>query len=110
MELREAMEVCSADGQLIGTIERVEGATFVADGQRLDFDAIERVEANTVYLWGKTNAYTPDDTEAAVREQRDRSQGLPNTDARLYVNDRAVTASMEERIPEEANTSRSSKD
>ena len=99
MDIREAMDVCSADGHLIGTVERVEGAGFVADGQRLGFDTIERIQANTVYLWGNTTAYNADDTEAEVQEQREQSQGLPNTDARLYINARDVSASMEERMP-----------
>ena len=100
MQVREAMEVCGADGGLLGTIERVEGTTFVADGQQLSFDAIERIEANRVYLWGKEAAYTADDAPAEALEQRERSQPLPNTDAQLYVNERDATASMEERMPE----------
>lgn len=103
MEVREAMEVCAADGTLLGTIERVDGATFVADGQRLAFNAIERVEANRVYLWGKATTYTADDTAAEVAGQQEQSQSLPNTEAQLFVNERAVNASMEERMPKAAS-------
>jgi hypothetical protein len=97
--VQPGMEVYGADGQPVGTVERVSEGAFFAAGRRLANDAIQRIEAGHVHLFGDSGTYAVEDggDEAAV--QRERSKGLPNTDAPLFVNEREVEASLEERLP-----------
>ena len=95
--LHAGMEVHGADGRQLGTIERVEGDTFFAAGQRLTLDAIERVEAGAVHLWGDRAVY--DTTEDQPQAAQSEGKRLPNTDDPLYVNEHNVEQSLEERLP-----------
>jgi hypothetical protein len=93
------MAVFCCDDQRLGTVERVgDGAFFVA-GQRVTLDAVERVEAGDVHLWGDSATYATFEAEDEAVVQRERSKGLPNTDEPLHVNARDVEASLEERLP-----------
>jgi hypothetical protein len=97
------MEVYAADGRGLGTVERVEHGALFAAGHRVTLDAVERIEAGRIHLWGDRGAYTVEgsDDEAAV--QWDRSEGLPHTDEQLYVNEREVERSLEERLPRDGH-------
>ena len=93
------MAVLCCDGRRLGAVERVgEGAFFIA-GQRVTFDAVERVEAGEVHLWGDSATYSAFAEDDEVVAQRERSEGLPNTDEPLHVNERDVESSLEERLP-----------
>jgi hypothetical protein len=91
------MAVRGADGQELGTIERVEGDALYANGQRITLDAIQRIDAGTVYLWGDRAVY--DAAENRGDAQQTQAMPLPNTEAQLYVNEREVEQSLEERLP-----------
>lgn len=97
VSVRVGMPVHSADGHQIGVVERVTGDSFFAAGQRLTLDAIERVETGGLYLWGDRSVYDTDEGAASAGPARDTR--LPNTDAPLFVNERPVRRSLEERMP-----------
>ena len=90
------MAVFGADGQPLGTVERIEGGGFVVAGQRIANDAIQRVEAGHVHLFGNGATYAGART---ANDKAQRSARLPNTDAPLYVNERDVESSLEDRLP-----------
>lgn len=94
--VQPGMEVFGADGQRIGTVERVENGAFFAAGRRLGNDAIQRVEDGHVHLFGNSGTYAGADT---ADEKAQRSARLPNSDEPLFVNEREVKASLEERLP-----------
>jgi hypothetical protein len=90
------MGVYGADGRRIGTVERVDDGALFAGERRIGNDAIERVEAGNVYLFGASGTYIGTET---ADEKAQRSRGLPHTDERLFVNEREVERSLEERLP-----------
>jgi hypothetical protein len=94
--VEQGMAVFGADGQPLGNVERIEGGGFVVAGQRIANDAIQRVEAGHVHLFGNGATYAGART---ADDKAQRSARLPNTDAPLYVNERDVEASLEERLP-----------
>ena len=98
-QLQEGMAVLCCDGRRLGTVERVgDGAFFVA-GRRVTLDAVERIAAGEVHLWGDSATYSAFDADDEAVAQRERSKGLPHTDEPLHVNERDVDASLEERLP-----------
>lgn len=96
-QLRAGMAVRDAEGQPLGTIEQVDDEGFVAAGQRLSREAIERIEDGTAYLWENRATYDPARSDATADPARTRQ--LPNPETRLYVNERPIEASLEERLP-----------
>ena len=102
IEVRVGMEVYGADGRRVGSVERVGEGAFFAAGHRVTMDAVERIEAGRVHLWGDKGTYTAERDEDKV-VQRERSKGLPHTDAPLFVNEREVERSLEERLPRDGH-------
>jgi hypothetical protein len=100
-EVRVGMAVRAADGGSLGTVERVAEGGFVADGRQIALDAVERVAEGQIYLYGGEAAYADADAPAERAEQREESKGLPNTDEPLYLNERPVEASLEDRLPDD---------
>lgn len=97
--VQTGMAVYGSDGQRLGTVERVgDGAIFLA-GRKVTLESIERVEAGEVHLWGDSATYAEFDAQDEDVVSRERSKGLPNTDAPLQVNAHDVEASLEERLP-----------
>jgi hypothetical protein len=90
------MEVYGADGQRLGTVERIGDGEFFAAGRRLANDAVQRVEDGHVHLFGESGTYTGEET---ADEQAQQSQRLPNTEEPLFLNEREVATSMEDRLP-----------
>lgn len=99
--IRAGMAVRGADGGALGTVEEVGADGFVADGRRIGFDAVAAVEGGAVRLFGSDAAYAEAGATDEARAQRERSQGLPNTDGALFVNERPVRDSLEERMPDD---------
>lgn len=102
IDVREGMEVYGADGRRVGSVERVGDGAFVAAGHRVTMDAVERIEAGRVHLWAEKGTYAAE-SDADDVVQRERSQGLPHTDAPLFVNEREVEQSLEERLPRDGH-------
>ncbi len=93
------MTVYGSDGRRIGSVERIDGEALVAAGCHVTLAAIERIEDGDIHLWGDCDTYTVEDGEDEAVVQCERSRGLPHTDAPLFVNEREVEQSLEERLP-----------
>jgi hypothetical protein len=97
--IREGMGVFCCDGRWLGAVERVGAGAFFVAGRRVTFDAVGRIEAGTVHLWGDSATYLASDAGDGAAAQRERNKGLPHTDEPLHLNERDVEASLEERLP-----------
>lgn len=51
-QIRQGMNVRTADGQVLGTVERMQGNTFTVKGQSISQSAVARVTKDGVYLDG----------------------------------------------------------
>jgi hypothetical protein len=49
-DIREGMEVYKTDGELVGTIERVDDTAITVNGQRIPLNELGRVVQDGVYL------------------------------------------------------------
>ena len=98
-KIRQGMTVFTADGQPLGTVERVQGQDFMVGGQAIAQTAVSRVTKDGVYLDG---SYAQGQQEGEMRipvaEERltvgTREVALGEVDIRKTVTEEEQTASV----------------
>jgi len=69
-EIRQGMTVYTAEGQALGTIERLQGTTLLVGGQSIARTLVARVTADGVYLDGSYAAADAQAIHVPVAEER----------------------------------------
>ncbi len=95
-EIRQGMTVYTADGQPLGTVERLQGTTIVVGGRQIARAMVGRVTREGIYLDG---SYASAADERAIR--------VPVAEERLTVGKRAVElgeATIRKTVIEEEQT------
>ena len=70
-EIRQGMTVYTADGKPLGTVERLQGTTFLVHGRQIERTMVARITADGVYLNGSYASATDErEIRVPVAEER----------------------------------------
>ncbi len=88
--LRQGMQVYSGEGQLLGTIERIDDDSLTVNGQQYAFTSVERAEGNRLYLTRQVGASTDRGRAAGQSQATQGDLRVPVHEERLDVAKRPV--------------------